>query len=253
LQTQHQNQPSRQNKLWNLLRLFLWRPLTAYIIAGLLIFTALVSWALSFSYLAPSLVVFAEILFLSGVSVGLLAFLYSSQKPRIHREAQRYGNTRLLPSKIEGHKSLTKIGVIQPPPWFSVEQLRRLKVDPQQSYITLASALQVLAFSVLLYYAPVPNSTFFTFYLRQYLYIPYVVSFLLIITIFSTINLKVFRPSLFQVLLTFLETIFEIVAFEEASRVTDFPVWLIFMGLAIITEGIIRLNNFHYANNILII
>lgn len=125
-----------------------------------------------------------------------------------------------------------------------------------QTHLTFVSVLQGLAFGLLLFNIPLPSEnaswpSILDFWLKQYLYLPYIISALIIITIWNQFvhaSLFVTWPlSISQSILLFLLTMAEILTFGQLK----FPQhslssWLFGLGWVGIFGGIIRIHNIRW-------
>jgi len=115
--------------------------------------------------------------------------------------------------------------------------------------MTLVSVLQGVAFGALLLNIPLPAggswSVIFHFLLGHYFYLPYIISSLIIIMIwtqFVGVNMFLFWPlSRLQTILVFLLTLCEIIAFRNIEILS---VWIACLGAVAIVGGWIAQRNF---------
>src|SRR5437763_10891082 len=117
--------------------------------------------------------------------------------------------------------------------------------------LTFASVLQGVVFCWLLYNIPLPPVTasfadVFDFIFKQHLYLPYIISSLIIIVIWNQFvhaSLFVTWPlSIFQSTLLFLLTVAEMLTFGKINSPSLTP-WLFGLGWVSIFGGIVRLHN----------
>jgi flagellar basal body-associated protein FliL len=135
----------QQNQLPKRRQRFTWRILIAYSFAFLLVIAGIFLFILSIINDLVFIPIFlAAFLFALGATIILLTFLFSSKVPALIRGQRRQISNRRIPTNI----SPSTYPVQRSPSLRNVEQLPQFKNDPHQSYVTLASALQVLAFSV---------------------------------------------------------------------------------------------------------
>jgi hypothetical protein len=123
-------------------------------------------------------------------------------------------------------------------------------------HLTLISVLQAVVLTTLMEEFPLPNGSqrvpLLQFFLGNYLYLPYIISSLLIIMIWKISvysNAFPFWPlSTLRILFVYLITLVEILAFKE---ITTFPLWAIGLGCLSIIGGLSRFNNlrFFHDNN----
>lgn len=123
-------------------------------------------------------------------------------------------------------------------------------------HLTLLSVLQGVALTTLMEGFPLPNGSqrvpLLQFFLGNYLYLPYIVSSLLIILIWKlSVYANVFPVwplSTLRILFLFLGTLVEILTFKV---ITTFPLWVIGLGCLSIIHGLSRFNNlrFFHVNN----
>lgn len=117
----------------------------------------------------------------------------------------------------------------QPPLEYGPQRLHYMySVGIPQAYLTLFSILQSVVFGILLTTVPFPHTItlpeFWSFVLRQYLYLPYVISLGVLILVW-----------LHQVSLVTLLTLFEAFA---ARTIVILPLWLCFTGCVSLVGGI---------------
>jgi hypothetical protein len=123
-----------------------------------------------------------------------------------------------------------------------------------QIYLTLLSVLQGLVFGVLLYNIPLPQNislaNIFAFSIQQYLYLPYIVSSLVMLIVWNQfvhgILFLTWPFTVFQSSLIFLMSLAEILTFAHANLL---PEWLFGLGLIAIIGAIIRFNNIRFLPN----
>jgi hypothetical protein len=132
----------------------------------------------------------------------------------------------------------------------------QFSVSLPQTQLTFASVLQGVVFGWLLLNIPITSAniswaSFFDLALKQYLYLPYIISSLVIMLIWIQIvhtSLFMNEPfSIFQYILVFLLTISEMLAFGQlkSSPLSPPPLspWLFGLGWIGIVGGFIRIHN----------
>ena len=123
-----------------------------------------------------------------------------------------------------------------------------------QTYLTLLSVLQGLVFGVLLLNISLPSninsSTFFPNILQHYLYLPYIISSLVILIVWSQfvhgILFLTWPFTVFQSSLIFLMSLVEILTFAHTNVLSD---WIFGLGWIAIVGALIRFNNIRYLPN----
>ena len=120
-----------------------------------------------------------------------------------------------------------------------------------QAYLTLLSVLQGIVFGILLLKIPFPGSLSFgaisSLLLKQYLYLPYIVSSLVILIIWNQfvhgILFLAWPFNVFQSSLFFLMAVAETIV---VIGIGTLSLWLFGLGCIAIVGGILRFNNIRY-------
>ena len=131
-----------------------------------------------------------------------------------------------------------------------------------QTQLTFASVLQGVAFGLLLLHIPLPpdnlswTSILHFVFISQYLYLPYIISSLLIILIWiqyvHASLLMIWPLSIFQATLSFALTISEVLAFQKINSGTPplysptLSPWFFGIGWVAIVGGFIRIHNLRW-------
>jgi hypothetical protein len=133
------------------------------------------------------------------------------------------------------------------------EILRQYQDALPTIHLTLVSVLQGIAFTVLLLGIPLPGDPsqppvpIFEFLLKNYFYLPYLVSSLLVIVVWKLsvyANIFSFWPfSTLRVLLIYLTALVEIIAFREIATLS---IWIIALGSLAVIHGSGRFNNLRF-------
>src|SRR5947209_12316398 len=197
----------------------IWTTITSIIFVVLGILFSLIVWLFPLIPQHPSLI------------VPQIALSTSSQHPTASNKESVYS----INTNTNRNEKLISIA--------RAEQRNPFKTDRQQTYMTLLIALQILAFGVLLF--AFTETTALTNPSQSYFYVPHFASFLILLTILSTINLKVLRLSVFQISLLHFLTIFEIIAYRFFNNLL---VWLFCVGFVFIIEGFFQFINSYYIN-----